>query len=116
MTESDDSPTGVAAAYFEAWKSKDINRVRPLLHDDVTFDGALGSTRGIEETIAGLGRMFAITEHVEVVRHWLMAPTLDLVRAPYHDRWTACDRQLEPRRSGRIARIRVTFDPRPLLG
>ncbi len=75
MTGSDDSATGVAAAYFEAWKSKDINRVRLLLHDDVTFDGALGSTRGIEDTIAGLGRMFAITEHVEVVRRWSTAPT-----------------------------------------
>jgi hypothetical protein len=74
MTGSDDSTTGVAAAYFGAWKSKDINRVRPLLHDHVTFDGALGSTRGIEDTLAGLGRMFAITEHVEVVRRLVDGP------------------------------------------
>jgi hypothetical protein len=58
MTGSHHSPSGLAAAYFDAWKSNDIDRVRPILHDDVTFDGALGSTRGVEETLAGLGRMF----------------------------------------------------------
>ncbi|MBV8940342.1 MAG: nuclear transport factor 2 family protein [Solirubrobacterales bacterium] len=75
MTGSTDSPASVAAAYFEAWKSNDIERVRPLVHDEVAFDGALGATRGIEETIVNWS-------HVE---------------------------------AGRITRIRVTFDPRPLL-
>lgn len=117
MTGSDDSPTGVAAAYFEAWKSKDINRVRLLLHDDVTFDGALGSKRGIEETIAGLGRMFAITEHVKVVRRWVDGPD---VLTWFDLRTTTTGPLAIINRShieaGRIARIRVTFDPRPLLG
>lgn len=56
MPGSAESAASVAAAYFDAWKSKDLELVRPLLHDDVAFDGALGSTRGIGETIAGLGR------------------------------------------------------------
>jgi hypothetical protein len=41
---------------------------------EVAFDGALGSTRGSEETIAGLGRMFAMTEQVEVLRRWVDGP------------------------------------------
>ena len=45
-----------------------------MLHNDVTFDGALGSTRGIDETIAGLGRMFAMTEQVEVLHRWVDGP------------------------------------------
>ncbi len=45
-----------------------------MVHEDVAFDGAPGSTRGIEEMIAGLGRMFAITEHVEVVHRWVDGP------------------------------------------
>ena len=45
------TPGDVAAAYFRAWESSDIDRVRPLLHPEVDFAGALGRTRGIEETL-----------------------------------------------------------------
>ena len=75
MTGSTDSPASVAAAYFDAWMSNDIERVQPLLHDEVAFDGALGSTRGVDETIAGLGRMFAMTEQVEVLHAGSTVPT-----------------------------------------
>jgi limonene-1,2-epoxide hydrolase len=67
MNGSTDSPASVAAAYLDAWRSNDIERVRPLVHDEVAFDRALGSTRGAQETIAGLGRMFAMTEQIEVL-------------------------------------------------
>ena len=116
MTGSSDSPASVAATYFDAWKSNDIERVRLLLHDDVAFDGALGSTRGVEETIAGLGRMFAMTEHVEVVHRWVDGPDV-LTWFELHTatagplaivNWSHVE-------AGRITRIRVTFDPRPLL-
>jgi SnoaL-like domain len=117
MTGSHDSPSGLAAAYFDAWKSNDIDRVRPLLHDDVTFDGALGSTQGVEETLAGLGRMFAMTEHVEVVHRWVDGPDVltwfELRTATAGPlaivNWSRVE-------ASRIARIMVTFDPRPLLG
>ncbi|MBV8998790.1 MAG: nuclear transport factor 2 family protein [Solirubrobacterales bacterium] len=116
MTGSADSPASVAAAYFDAWKSNDIERVRPLVDDEVVFDGALGSTRGVEETIAGLGRMFAMTERVEVLHRWVDGP--DVITwfelstekaAPLAIvNWSHIE-------AGRITRIRVTFDPRPLL-
>jgi hypothetical protein len=48
MTGSLESPASVAAAYFDAWKSNDIERVRPLLHKDVDFVGALGTTDGLD--------------------------------------------------------------------
>ena len=116
MTESSDSPASVAAAYFGAWKSNDTEQVRRLLHDEVAFDGALGSTRGVEDTIAGLGRMFAMTEQVDVLHRWVDGPdvltwfelrtktfgTLAIVN------WSHVE-------AGRITWIRVTFDPRPLL-
>jgi hypothetical protein len=44
---------------------------RRSLHDEVAFDGALGSTRGVEETIAGLSRMFGMTEQVDVLHRWI---------------------------------------------
>jgi limonene-1,2-epoxide hydrolase len=116
MTGSSDSPAGVAAAYFDAWEGNDIERVRTLLHEDVTFDGALGSTRGLEETIAGLGRMFAMTEHVEVVHRWVDGPDVltwfelrTAIAGPLAIvNWSHVE-------EGRITRIRVTFDPRALL-
>ena len=37
------TPEEVAAAYFKAWKAGDIDRVRPLLHPDVNFLGAMGA-------------------------------------------------------------------------
>lgn len=113
---ADNSPTDIAAAYFDAWKNGDIERVRPLLHEDVDFVGALGSTTGIEETLAGLGGMFAMTKQVEVIRRWVDGPDV-LTWFELHTEkagplaivnWSHIE-------SGRISRIRVTFDPRPLL-
>jgi limonene-1,2-epoxide hydrolase len=116
MTGSTDSPAGVAAAYFDAWKSNDIERVRRLLDDEVAFDGALGSTRGVDETIAGLGRMFAMTDRVEVVHRWVDGPDVltwfelrtEAAGPLAIVNWSHVE-------AGRITRIRVTFDPRPLL-
>jgi SnoaL-like domain len=110
------SPASIAAAYFDAWKSNDIERVRPLLHEDVDFAGALGSTRGVEDTLAGLGGMFAMTEQVEVVKRWVDGPDVltwfELRTASAGPMAIVNWSHVE---AGRITRIRVTFDPRPLL-
>jgi hypothetical protein len=111
-----DSPASVGAAYFDAWQSHDIERVRPLFHADVEFDGALGSTRGLEDTLAGLKGMFAMTEQVEVIKRWVDGPDVltwyELRTATAGPlaivNWTHVE-------AGLITRIRVTFDPRPLL-
>jgi hypothetical protein len=110
------SPASVAAAYFDAWKSNDIELVRPLLHEDVNFVGALGSTQGAEDTLEGLGRMFAMTETVEVVHRWVdgsdVLTWFELRTATAGPLAIVNWSQVE---AGRISRIRVTFDPRPLL-
>jgi hypothetical protein len=49
----DDSPLDVASAYFDAWKANDIERVRPLLHADVDFVGALGKPTASRRHSAG---------------------------------------------------------------
>jgi len=68
------TPAEVAAAYFRAWESGDIGQVRPLLHQDVTFTGALGSTSGADETLSGLAGMFSMTRQVEVIKRWAGGP------------------------------------------
>jgi hypothetical protein len=111
------SPEEVAATYFRAWRDNDIDRVRPLLHPDVAFDGALGATRGAEETLSGLSGMFAMTKQVEVIKRWADGPdvitwfelTTDTAGPLPVVNWSHVA-------EGRITRIRVTFDPRPILG
>lgn len=116
MTESP-APEDVATAYFDAWKSNDIERVRPLLHADVSFAGALGTTQGLEDTLAGLGGMFSMTKQVDVVRRWVDGPDV----LTWFELWTASAGPLavvnwSHVEDGGIAWIRVTFDPRPILG
>lgn len=111
------TPEAVAAAYFVAWENKDIDRVRPLLHPDVTFVGAMGATSGTEETLRGLSGMFSMTKQVEVIKRWTDGPDVitwfELSTATAGPlpvvNWSHVD-------DGLITRIRVTFDPRPILG
>jgi ketosteroid isomerase-like protein len=114
---SNQSPASVAASYFRAWTDNDIEQVRPLLHPDVTFAGALGATQGAEDTLAGLKGMFAMTERVEVVKRWADGPDVltwfELRTATAGPLAVVNWSHIE---DGRITRIRVTFDPRPLLG
>ncbi len=111
------TPEEVAAAYFLAWKDGDIDDVRPLLHPEVDFRGAMGATRGTEETLKGLAGMFAMTRQVEVVRRWADGP--DVITWFELSTETAGPLPVvnwSHVEDGRITRIRVTFDPRPLLG
>lgn len=116
MTTTEDSPATIANGYFIAWQDRDIDSVRPLLHEQVTFAGALGTTTGAEETLAGLSRMFETTGEVQVIKRWVDGPdvlTWFELRTHSADpipvvNWSHIEH-------GRIDRIRVTFDPRPLL-
>jgi SnoaL-like domain len=110
------SPAEVAAAYFLAWQNNDIERVRPVLHPDIDFVGPLGTTRGAEETLRGLAGMFAMTKQVTVIKRW--AEEEDVIT--WFELHTATAGPLpvvnwSHVEDGLITRIRVTFDPRPLL-
>jgi SnoaL-like domain len=110
------TPAEVAAAYFRAWENGDIDQVRPLLHPDVDFAGAMGSTRGAEETLWGLAGMFSLTRQVEVIKRWADGPDVVTWFELHTDtagplpvvNWSHVE-------AGLITRIRVTFDPRPIL-
>jgi len=114
---ADNSPQSVASAYFDAWKANDIEQVRQLLRTDVDFVGALGKTHGVAKTLSGLGGMFAVTRQVEVIHRWVDGPDVltwfKLRTATAGPMAIVNWSQVE---DGRITRIRVTFDPRPMLG
>lgn len=106
-----------AETYFEAWRQRDFERLRTVLADDVEFTGVLGVAHGADECIAGLrgmanGVMDDLVLHARVVegadamnwfdliaRNGAVVPTVN---------WSHVE-------NGLITRIRVTFDPRPLL-
>ena len=103
--------------YFTALKQKDFAAMRPLLHDDVSFKGALGTTEGVEDYISGLQHMMAAMTNME--RRAIFAEgedvcqVYDLVLAEPHV--TLPIAQWLTVRDGRIASLQVFFDPRPLF-
>lgn len=109
-------PAEIAAFYFACWAAGDPEPLRPLLAPDVTFDGALGSTRGPDEFLEGLAGMFAATRCNDV--RLRLASDQDVItwselriaeKAPVQvANWTHVE-------DGMITSVRVTFDPRPML-
>ncbi|MQS12821.1 nuclear transport factor 2 family protein [Streptomyces kaniharaensis] len=106
----------IAETYFAAWQAGDFETLRGLLADDVDFAGALGTASGIDEALAGLKGLGQALEKIEVrvrvaegddVITWFDLCTSIAPPAPTAN-WMHVD-------NGKIARIRVTFDPRELL-
>ena len=107
----------VVDRYFTAMSRKEFDAMRPLLHDDVTFHGVFGTTNGAEEYIGGLRGMMASMERVErkvlfaegenVCQIYDLVLAEPAVKVPVAQWLTV--------REGRIASLRVYFDPRPLL-
>ena len=105
----------VAETYFRAWKAGDFGRLRSILADDATFDGPLGQASNADECVAGLKRMSQIVTDIVIrktfvdgkdVLTWFDLHTTTTDPLPTVN-WRHVDH-------GKIAWIRVTFDPRPL--
>jgi hypothetical protein len=103
--------------YFEAWRERDFDRLRTVLHPDVEFVGALGTASGVDACVAGLRGMAQsvmkdLVLHARVVEDRDAITWFDLVSSAPEPIPTANWSHAE---DGLITRIRVTFDPRPLL-
>ena len=106
----------VVDRYFVAQKEKDFATMRTLLHDDVIFRGALGTTDNAEDFISGLQRMTAtmtgmerralFAEGEDVCQVYDLTLTTPPVTLPIAQ-WIKV-------RDGRIAQVYVYFDARPL--
>jgi uncharacterized protein (TIGR02246 family) len=107
----------VARTYLDAWRGRDFERLRSVLADDVTFRGVLGVADGADACVAGLrGMAENLMTDVEVQVMAVDGPDV-LTWFDLHNRvadpvptvnWSHVE-------NGLITRIRVTFDPRPLL-
>lgn len=108
------TPREIAELYFRCWEAADFEPLRPHLHPEVTFDGVLGSTRGVEEFIQGVTGLAKATEQLEVRAR--LADESDVMTwfrlvvgggATEVVNWSHLDGDL-------LRAVRVTFDPRPL--
>jgi hypothetical protein len=110
------TPTETMHRYFETWNARAFDAFEAQLADDMTFAGPLGTATGPAECRRGIERLSEIVERAEVramaadgpdVITWfdLHTPNGALPVA----NWATVE-------DGMIRRVRVTFDPRPLLG
>jgi hypothetical protein len=106
----------VAATYFDAWKAKDFTTLRSILADDVDFVGPLAHVVGGDECAKGLEGLSSIATDIVVLKRfvdgadaltWFELHTADAPPSPVAN-WSHVE-------NGKVTRIRVTFDPRPLL-
>lgn len=111
-----DTASSMADRYFQAWRAKDLDAYRALLADDADFTGPMGHADGADACVEGMRGLASITTDVVVqqmqgddtdVLTWFELHTADAPPVPVTN-WTHVE-------DGKITRIRVTFDPRPLL-
>jgi ketosteroid isomerase-like protein len=111
------TPMELAETYFAAWRDQDADALRAVLADDVTFAGPMATLEGADATVEGLMGLAAATTRLEVRKRLAdgedVITWFDLTVGEAGPLPTANWSHVE---HDRIAAIRVTFDPRPLLG
>jgi hypothetical protein len=110
-------PKTLAEAYFEAWRAKDPQRLRPILADDVRFVGPLAEVDGAEAYTDSIRGLYAIT--TDVVIQKVLADDTDALT--WFDLYTSVAPPVPVANwchaeQGKIALVRVAFDPRGVLG
>jgi ketosteroid isomerase-like protein len=110
-------PREAARTYLDAWRTRDFDRLRSVLADDVSFRGPLGTADGAEECLAGLRAMAEkIMTDIDVKVMAVDGPNVltwfELHSSSADPIATVNWSQVE---DGLITRIRVTFEPRPVL-
>lgn len=108
-------PAQIAAAYFQAWQEKDWTTLRSVLADGVTFRGPLASLDDADACVEGLQGISRIMTDIVVHKRFVDGPDVmtwfDLHTSVAPPAPTANWSHVE---DGRITRIQVTFDARPL--
>src|SRR5919108_1248747 len=104
----------VAEGFFDAWTSKDFQRARSLLHDDVSFEGPIDTFNDADSYLASLQQLSGIVTGAEKQKVFVdgddVCVIYDLKTAPVPSSRT-CDWYRV--RDGRIASVSVVFDARP---
>ncbi|QYG95248.1 nuclear transport factor 2 family protein [Iamia sp. SCSIO 61187] len=103
--------------YFRTWRERDFAAFCANLADDVTFRGPMGTAEGADACATGIEGMSQMLEDVAVTKifvdgddavTWFELHTKGGAVLPVAN-WSHVT-------DGRVDRIQVTFDPRPMLG
>jgi ketosteroid isomerase-like protein len=109
-------PKTIAATYFAAWEAADVQRLRAILAEEVSFDGPLAQVQGADAYAESIRGLFKATEKLVVHKVWVDGDDvltwfdLHMPEAPPTPvaQWCRV-------RDGKVKRVQVTFDPRGIL-
>ncbi|HEY2260668.1 MAG TPA: nuclear transport factor 2 family protein [Solirubrobacteraceae bacterium] len=110
-------PARLAATYFDAWRAKDPQLLRPALAEDVQFIGPLAQVSGADAYTESIQGLYEITTELDVKK--VLADEEDALT------WFDLHTSVAPpvpvanwchARDGKIAVVRVAFDPRGMVG
>jgi SnoaL-like domain len=106
--------THVGEQFFDAWTSKDFDRARTLVHDDVSFEGPIDSFTDADSYLASLRNLSPIVTGAEKQKVFVddddFCVIYDLKTAPVP---TARTCEWYRVRDGKVAVVSVVFDARP---
>ena len=112
-----DALRDTATTYFTSWKTKDFDTLRSVISDHATFRGPLGAANSGDECLAGLKGMSQMVTDIRILKQFVdgndVLTWFDLYTDKAGPTPTANWMHIE---DGKIARIRVLFDPREILG
>lgn len=107
----------VVVRYFDAWQGGDATTLRSLVTDGVTFVGPMGTVDNADDFVMSLQKLREVMTGLTVLHRFVDGD----------DVLTWYEMQVPEKKpmpvahwahfeSGKVASLRVTFDPRPLLG
>jgi ketosteroid isomerase-like protein len=114
---SNTEPTAITATYFDSWRKGDLAALRSILADDLDFVGPLAQLDNADDCVSAMQGLVQMTTDIVVrtvfadgpdVLTWFELHTAAAPGCPVANWSHVAD--------GKIDRIRVAFDPRPLLG
>jgi len=104
----------VAEGFFDAWTSKDFERARELLHDDVAFEGPIDTFSDADSYIGSLRQLSEIVTGVQKQKIFVdgddVCVIYDLKTAPVPSSRTCEWYRVH---GGKVASVSVVFDARP---
>jgi ketosteroid isomerase-like protein len=110
------TPKETMRRYFETWNTRAFDAFEEQLAQDMTFVGPLGTANGPAECRRGIEGLAKLMDRAEVIAMVADGPdviTWLVLHTPSADPIPAANwAQVQ---DDKIQRVRVTFDPRPLL-
>ncbi len=106
----------IAKAFFKAWTTKDFDKARSLLHDDVSFAGPIDSFNDADTYIGALQGLSQIVTGAEEEKVFADGNDVCVIYTLETKVTTSPTAEWYHLRNGKISAVRVFFDARPFAG